>query len=260
VTIRSAIILAAGRGSRLGGATRDRPKSLVRLGGRSLIQWQIAALHAAGIDDIAIVGGYRAQALAQIRGVRLLHNPAWQRSGPIASLCCAQPESLGAGFLLMYADCLIHPRWIAAVCALRGAIGVTSDRAWHALWSARFADVLADAECFRSVRGELIEIGGRAQRVENIEGQFTGLVKFSATGWARVRKYLAGLSPRALAALDTTSLLAALLHQGVRIGVAPIDGGWCEVDSSDDLALYRRCLRRRAWQHDWRWPEGESWA
>jgi len=54
-----AIILAAGRGSRMKNLTDERPKCLVELRGNPLLDWQLAALLEAGIDRIAIDTGYR---------------------------------------------------------------------------------------------------------------------------------------------------------------------------------------------------------
>ena len=55
----NAIILAAGRGSRMKNLTSDKPKCLVQLNGKTLIQWQLDALNQAGISNIAVVTGYR---------------------------------------------------------------------------------------------------------------------------------------------------------------------------------------------------------
>ena len=87
-----AIILAAGRGSRLKGLTDDRPKCLVELGGVRLLDWQLAALKAAGIEDVVVVTGYRAD-LLQAEGVRTIHNPDWARTNMVRSLLCAALRS-----------------------------------------------------------------------------------------------------------------------------------------------------------------------
>ncbi len=55
------LILAAGRGSRMVAATADRPKGLVELGGTALLDWQLAALRGAGIQEIGLVRGYRGE-------------------------------------------------------------------------------------------------------------------------------------------------------------------------------------------------------
>ena len=57
-----AIILAAGRGSRLGGLSDDNPKCFNEVGGKKLLEWQIAALNSSGIKDIVIVTGYKSKA------------------------------------------------------------------------------------------------------------------------------------------------------------------------------------------------------
>ena len=59
-----AIILAAGRGSRMKHLTDEKPKCLAKLGGKLLIEWQLEALSAAGINEIAIVTGYKKELLS----------------------------------------------------------------------------------------------------------------------------------------------------------------------------------------------------
>ena len=60
-----AIILAAGRGSRLKNLTDERPKCLVELHGKALLDWQLEALREAGIKKIGIVTGYKRELLAR---------------------------------------------------------------------------------------------------------------------------------------------------------------------------------------------------
>ena len=57
----NAIILAAGKGERLHPLTENKPKCLVELFGKSLLQWQISAFHEFGIDDITVVSGYKSE-------------------------------------------------------------------------------------------------------------------------------------------------------------------------------------------------------
>lgn len=248
-----AVILAAGRGSRMGNLTRRRPKAMLRLAGYSLIDWQLAALAAAGIGTVSVVAGHAAEALQLPASVRRFTNPDWAHSGPIASLCCAAPETLGT-LLLVYGDGVFHPRLASALRDCDADIAITVDRRWHTLWSLRFADVFADAESLRRRDGLLIEIGACASDIDAIEAQFTGLVRFSARGWQSARRVIDALPETQRRRLDTTALLALLLQHGVPIATIDVDGGWCEVDSARDLALYRLLARRQpGWSHDWRW-------
>ena len=61
----SGIILAAGRGSRMGGATSNQTKCMTEISGKSLLQWQIESFEAAGINDIAVVTGYLSSTLQE---------------------------------------------------------------------------------------------------------------------------------------------------------------------------------------------------
>src|SRR5690606_35250580 len=108
---------------------------------------------------------------------------------------------------------------------------VTYDRRWSALWADRFADPLADAETFRVHEGRVVEIGGRAETMEEIEGQYMGLLKFTPAGWARVEALLAGLEAGPRDRMDMTGLLSRLIAAGAEVRAVPVDGGWCEVDN-----------------------------
>ncbi|HEX3896009.1 MAG TPA: phosphocholine cytidylyltransferase family protein [Rudaea sp.] len=253
MTTRTAIILAAGRGSRLMKHTRNRPKCLTKLGGRRLLDWQLLGLRAAGIQDVVLVGGYRAGMLSNVANVDLVENGDWHSTGPVASLRCANPEKFASGFIVVYGDCVFHPDWISKLSEAREDIAITSDVGWRDLWSLRFDDIYADAERLRHAAGALVEIGGGACASDDIHGQFTGLLKFTQRGWASTRSMLDTIAPQMTAAMDMTTLLSHLLAHGATIGVVPIDGRWCEVDSDNDLNVYRKLLRRRSWRHDWRW-------
>src|ERR1044071_3517735 len=85
----SIVILAAGEGTRLRPHTLDRPKCLVPLAGRPLLAWQTDALRAAGVDDIVVVTGYRADQIRAL-GYRTVFNPRYEKTNMVASLMCAR--------------------------------------------------------------------------------------------------------------------------------------------------------------------------
>ena len=112
-----AIILAAGRGERLGDAAGGRPKCLLQFGGKTLLQRHIEILNRLGIDRIIVVAGYRYEqieaALAQLENrtpVETVVNPDYEL-GSVVSLHCAD-EFLadGTDTILMDADVLYDPQ------------------------------------------------------------------------------------------------------------------------------------------------------
>lgn len=249
-----ALILAAGRGSRMRRLTAHKPKCLVELAGQTLLSWQIAALRTAGIQEIAVVRGYHAEALAS-PDYTVFDNPRWAQTNMVATLACADAWLQQGECVLSYADIVYHPDAVASLMRASGPIALTYDALWKHLWRERFEDPLRDAETFRcDDGGRLIEIGRRARTVDEIEGQYMGLLKINPEGWGTIQDYLSSLPANERDILDMTGLLGRLLSRGVPIQTVRVEGQWCEVDSEDDLETYEARLQElMPWRHDWRW-------
>ena len=107
-------MLAAGRGSRLYGEGEDHPnKALLSFGGRTLLDRHVDILRAAGIDELVLVVGYRAESmLAEVARigaedfVRPVHNPDYQMGSVVSLLCGRAALESGDGCLFMDADVL----------------------------------------------------------------------------------------------------------------------------------------------------------
>ena len=237
------VILAAGRGSRLGALSDDRPKCMVELASKPLIQRQIAALRRGGVSSIGIVRGYLGNRI-DIQDVTFFENPRWAETNMVMSLVAASSWLQLDSVLISYADIFYGHAVVRDLAASSGDLVVAYDRGWRSLWSRRFADPLSDAETFRTdARGNLFEIGKRTTRIEEIEGQYMGLLRFTPKAWRAVEALLAAKDAKARDKMDMTSLLGALLESGFPIGTLGISGSWGEIDSSDDLELYEKMIR-----------------
>jgi L-glutamine-phosphate cytidylyltransferase len=251
------ILLAAGRGERLRPLTDDRPKCLVEVGGQPLLAWQLAALSACGLDDLVLVRGYRAS-LVHPHGVRTHDNPCWERTNMVVSLSCALDE-LHGDVLIVYTDLLFGPSTVRAALASSAEIGVIVDRRWRELWQRRMEDPLRDAETLRlDELGRIVEIGGRPQSLDEIQGQYVGIIRLSPQGSRTVRESLreasrlpatepAFGSSRAFERAHMTDLLMGLVRREVAVQAIPIDGGWMEVDTVSDLAVAESMVRELGW-------------
>ncbi|MBK8803364.1 MAG: phosphocholine cytidylyltransferase family protein [Fibrobacteres bacterium] len=248
-----AIILAAGRGSRMGDRTRDLPKCQAELAGRTLLDWQLSALRAAGIDQTVVACGYREETL---RGnFTKVRNERWAETNMVRTLECARDHLRSEPCVVSYSDIAYHPDHARALAMSDGDIAITYDALWHDLWSARFSDPLDDAETFLQEDGRLMAIGGKTKDIREIQGQYMGLLRFSPVGWSVVERKLAELGSSA-DRLDMTSLLRLLLADGVRVDAVRTEGRWCEADNQEDLALYGKMIGNTGatrWTHDWRW-------
>lgn len=251
-----AVILAAGRGSRLGDMTEHQPKCLTRLAGHRLLDWQIAALAEADIRDVTVVRGYRSDSLDD-PAYATLDNPRWSETNMVATLQCASALLEATPCLVLYADIVYHPDHVRALAAATGEIVVSYDTHWLDLWRLRFADPLSDAETFRQRDGYLQTIGQRTRKLEEIEGQYMGMIKMTPSGWCWVAELLGTCDRATINRLDMTTLLQRLLSAGRRIACQPVAGKWCEVDTLADLQQYETQIAKAdrgiPWGHDWRW-------
>lgn len=105
-----AVILAAGRGSRLGEVIGDKPKCLTRVGDRALIEHQLELLARAGIEQVAVVTGYQAEVVEAAVGTRAayFHNPAWATTEGLHSLHLCRDWVAGP-LLVLNCDVLMDP-------------------------------------------------------------------------------------------------------------------------------------------------------
>ncbi|MBF0179869.1 MAG: phosphocholine cytidylyltransferase family protein [Magnetococcales bacterium] len=232
-----AVILAAGRGSRMGSLTGERPKCLVELRGRPLLEWQLAALNEAGIGAIALVTGYRREMLVG-RVATEFHNPRWATTNMVTSLACAAAWLEEGPCIVSYSDIFYDAGAVASLMATPASLAVTYDPNWRALWERRFGDPLRDAESFRlDGRGHLLEIGNRPGSVEEVEGQYMGLLRFTPEGWAEVSRIRAALPGEEADRMHMTGTLQKVIEAGrVTVAAIPYPRAWGEVDSPEDLA------------------------
>ncbi|HVV13128.1 phosphocholine cytidylyltransferase family protein [Amycolatopsis sp.] len=237
-----AVILSAGRGSRMGSRTDDRPKALLELAGRSLLDRQVAALRQAGVEDVAVVTGWQAEAFADLP-LRRFHNPDWASSTMVGSLACADDWLSSGPVLVSYGDIVFGPATARALARHPGDLVVAYDPAWLTQWSARFGNPLADAESFRLAPAGLVrEIGGTPGSVAEIEGQYLGLLKFEPPGWQALLSALQ-TAIRLNTRQDTTGLLQDLITQGGLVHAVPTESPWHEFDHPTDIAAGTEVLK-----------------
>lgn len=236
-----AIILAAGRGSRMRALTESKPKGLACLAGKPLLYYQSKSLLAGGADEIGIVTGYLAESTAPFGNIQF-HNPAWETTNMVRSLMCADEFLRGDTCLISYSDIFYTAETVAALAETSADIAISYDKNWLFLWQARNEDPLSDAETFRCTEeGYLIDIGGKPDFLAAVQGQYMGLLKFTPKGWAVISHYLQQIDTQKL---HMTGLLSHMLHHGEKIKCIPAVGAWGEVDTASDLALYESWIKQ----------------
>ena len=234
------IILAAGEGTRLRPYTADRPKCLVEVDGRSLLDRQLDVAAKRDIEPVVLIGGYRAEMLRG-RGTTLKTNPRYHETNMVWTLFCAEEELVGE-VIVAYGDIVYARSILDALLASTVDVAVTIDLDWEQYWRARNEDPLSDAETLKLASdGRILELGRRPESLDQIQGQYMGLMKFSEHGVGALKQIfqrakaegnIQGKSPEKA---YMTDMLQMMIDAGVPVQSVPVHGGWVEVDTVSDL-------------------------
>ncbi|MGR3175980.1 MAG: phosphocholine cytidylyltransferase family protein [Candidatus Scalindua sp.] len=232
---KKAIILAAGRGSRLKGLTEDKPKCLNTVGGRTLLEWQMGTLKQCGIEDIILVTGYRSSSFNSWDVIKV-HNSDWEKTNMLSSLLCAERE-FDQALIVSYSDIIYCSEIVKQLQEYPGDAVVAYDKDWHMLWSDRFSDPLLDAETFKIAEDSRIrEIGKKPTDVKEIQGQYMGLMKFTPHAMDNIIGWTRKL-PSGPDKIDMTTAIQGLIDSGYPVYGVCTKGRWCEIDDEKDLIV-----------------------
>jgi choline kinase len=159
----------------------------------------------------------------------------------VSSIACAEDWLQVEPCFVSYSDIFYGSAAVTSLMTCEASLAVTYDPDWQALWTKRFGDPLLDAETFRlTPEKTLAEIGKRPASVDEVEGQYMGLLRFTPEGWAEVTRVRAVLTSHQRDKMHMTGTLQEVIAAGrVAIAAVPYTGEWGEVDSADDLDAYR---------------------
>ena len=226
-----AIILAAGKGTRLDGAA-VKPKCLVDVGGSTLLHRQIDTLRSLGVRKIVVVVGFGADSIREECDdeISFVENNVFAETSSLYSLWLAR-EHLSDGFLVLNSDVLFHPQMLADL--------LECDHADALLISDSDPDPLGDEEMKIKMRDRfVIDISKQMDPLE-ADGENVGIVKFSAAGAKALVEYMNALigagelkhwAPRAFLEFARNHPLYALSTGGLP---------WIEIDFPQD---YQRAV------------------
>jgi len=227
--MKSAVILAAGMGTRLREKHADMPKGLLEIGGTPLIEQSIMRLERAGISDIVIVTGYAAEhyenlALRYDGLIRLAHNPDYANSGSMYSLYCAR-ELLDDDFLLLESDLLYESRALDVLIDGEAADAVLLSGPTNA----------GDEVYVEAPDGKLAAMSKDRSKLNTVAGELVGISKISR-GLFALMKHIAGEHFRESLHYDyeTDCLVEAAKTWPIDCPVVP-DLIWGEIDDPNHL-------------------------
>ncbi len=236
--VSRAVILAAGRGTRMGNMTQEIPKPMLAIQGRPMLELILERLAASGISRILIVIGYQGEAIQR-------HFEKTGPSGPQVDFVWQYPvNGTGSGallardfvsqepFLLTYGDILCDAsEYIRASRILLHDPAIVSAVAVKAV-----DDPWQGAAVY--------EEQGRITRIIEKPPKGTSTTRWNNAGLYAFRQtifeYLERLQPSVRGEYELTSALDAMLADGLDLRISPIEGPWRDVGRPEDLTAINK--------------------
>ncbi|MDB4955228.1 MAG: phosphocholine cytidylyltransferase family protein [Myxococcales bacterium] len=258
--ISRAILIAAGRGKRLGPHTEEIPKCMVDVAGRPILGWVWEALERVGVEELVVIRGYRGDVLEKfVRGLVprsiFVDNHEWQTNNVLLSLACAR-DYLDRPTYLTYSDIVFTPAVAEAAARSTAEVGLVIDREFRKIYEGRTEHPLDEGEVADlQPDGAVARVGKRALPAAEAVGEFIGLSRLGPRGVELTNRALAHIAECYAGREDEpfqraaryrnaylTDLWQEMIDAGVRIDPVMIDGQWREIDTGQDLDRARQLL------------------
>jgi choline kinase len=226
-----AIIMAAGRATRMLPLTKDTPKCLLKINDRTILQHQVDVLRKCGIKDIVVVAGHRSEKIEDACGkeLKVLFNPFDLVSGMIMSLWIAKDE-LTDDALVIYSDVLFVEEIIKKLLECKGDVSLAVDG----------NQVDLEAEKVKIKDGFVTKVSKTNIGIENSDGEFIGLAKFKKKSMEAVIEELDSLARSNINAY-LIDLIMKIIDRGVKVSPCDITGKlWLDIDFPEDLENARK--------------------
>lgn len=226
-----AILLAAGRGSRLGPYTADRPKSLIKMGGKTLLERCLGNLKRAGFDKVVVVVGYRHEMIEEVLAqnfpasfYKVIMNPDYTR-GSASSLMCAY-EEMDGDILTVESDLLYDYRIL---------LRMKPPQIGNAMAMGYFNHGRKEVKIYTD-KGNHIQRAAWAEASDKeAAGDWVGFTRFSPPATAALRKSIEEINLEKGKELGYEEFVFSLIPQFPFQTVYIQDLPWIEIDNEADL-------------------------
>ncbi len=184
-----AIIIGAGRGSRLMPTTEDAPRRFAKIQGKRILDWTVDALKGGGCTEIVFIGGYRIESVQrEYPDFVFRENKDWPNNNIPASLMCAE-DLMDQPFVTSYSDILFTRNVVQGLIQSSDELALGVDTEWREHYKPRTQHPPHDAEK-PITRGDKVERVYRTIPYDDATGEFIGVAKFGAKGAAAFRDFI----------------------------------------------------------------------
>jgi L-glutamine-phosphate cytidylyltransferase len=252
-----AIILAAGEGKRLRPLTENIPKSMVKLFGKPILKRQVNLFKKCGINEICVVRGYKKEEI-NLLDLKYYFNEKFDITNMVETLFCAKDE-FNEALIISYGDIIYDKKVLEKLMKTKENFSIIIDKNWEKLWKIRFDNPLDDAESLKiDNNGYISDIGQKTKKIDEIEGQFIGLIKIQGDGLRILKSSYEKFREQAIKKKKNplnpnlpfeksymTDFLQGLIKNNYKLTPVFVNNGWLEVDSIRDFEIYNKMFENK---------------
>ena len=248
------IILAAGFGSRLLPLTKDKPKSLIEFGGKTLLERNIEIFKKHGINEITIITGYKKEKI-NFTDINYIENKNFEHNSTLQSLFYAIDE-IKTSTIITYSDIIFEERILEELLSIENDIAVVVDAKWKDYWKLRIDETINDATETAVFNNEKI-ITSIGHKNSQANGHFIGLMKLENNGGKKFKELFLETKQNVVNGknklnedlsfekLRIVDLLEGLIKNNYSIHAILTNNGWLEFDTINDYKLYKEMLDKK---------------
>jgi len=240
----NAIIIAAGSGKRIGSAVKNVPKSLIKINGKRIIEYQIDALKKSGIYDITVITGPYSEKF-DIKDVRYVQDHNYTNHDILGSLMEAK-DDLKQNTLVLYSDIIFEKEIIDQILKSKENISIAIDMNWEKMYEGRTEHLKSEAEnVLLNHEEKIIQIKKNIQNKNERIGEFLGIIKFTLEGSkVFIKKYDEIIMKKSskifheapsIEKAYLTDMIQELIDSKINVEPILISNKWCEIDTMQDL-------------------------
>ena len=234
------VILASGKGSRLKNKTKNIPKCLVKINGKSIIDYNKKIF--SEFKNIIIITGYKSKLIEEKfknKKISFIKNKNFKTTNMVYSFFCAS-RCITKSVLICYADIIFNHKILHLLKKNHTSIVVKKN--WFSYWKKRmsYKDIFDDAENITIKKNYVESIGGKINKNNIPRNQFMGIIKITLKDFKKLKKFFFKLKSYNI---DFTSFLdLALKNKVIRLKAIETKLFWLEIDTIKDLKYAEKKL------------------
>lgn len=237
------LILAAGKGSRLGTKTKKRPKILLKFKKKLLFDYHLDVYKYFSNMSVSIVGGYKLKEIKNFiknRNIKLFQNPNYSNTNMYYSFLKAKSLfNQKKDLIVVYGDIIFKKKTIEKLIKNKNQIVISVDKSFKDYWSKRMKNPLDDLETLKIKDGLITELGKKPKSYKEVQGQYMGIIKISYRCFKIIKILIKKLNKNMLnyKKIYFTDFIQYLIDNKIKVSPSFNYGSWQEFDKPIDFKI-----------------------